>query len=93
MGARRREVQAERYESSSCSTKRHVDVDRARDLDLRGPGGAPRIVVERDEPALSYTHEQQADEDEDDNEPPNNTDADEADVCGLVPVTCCGNTS
>ena len=50
-------------------------------------------AVERDEPVLSYTHEQQADEDKDDNEPPNNTDADEADGCGLVPVTCCGNTS
>ena len=93
MSARWREVRAGLYESSSCSTERHVDVDRARDLDLRGPGGAPRIAVERDEPALSYTHEQQADEDEDDNQPPNNTDADEADVCGLVPVTCFGNTS
>ena len=93
MSARWREVRAGLYESSSCSTERHVGVDRARDLDLRGPGGAPRIAVERDEPALSYTHEQQADEDEDDNEPPNNTDADEADGCGLVPVTCCGNTS
>ena len=54
------------------------------------------ITEEQDEPVLSYTHEQhcqQADEDEDDNEPPNNTDADEADGCGLVPVTCCGNTS
>ena len=90
MGARRREVRAERYESSSCSTELHVDDDRARDLDLRGPGDAPRITAERDESALSYTHEQRADEDEDDDEPPNNADADEAGGCGLVPVTCCG---
>ena len=61
MSARWREVRARLYESSSCSTERHVDVDRARDLDLIGPGGAPRITEEQDEPVLSYTHEQQAD--------------------------------
>ena len=61
MSARWREVRAGLYESSSCSTERHVDVDRARDLDLIGSGGAPRITEEQDEPVLSYTHEQQAD--------------------------------
>ena len=85
MSARWREVRAGLYESSSCSTERHVDDDRARDLDLRGPGDAPRITAERDEPALSYTHEQRTDEDEDDDEPPKNTDADEAGGCGLGP--------
>ena len=88
MSARRREVRAGLYESSSCSTERHVDDDRARDLDLRGPGDAPWITEERDESALSYTHEQRADRDEDDDELPNNADADEAGGCGLVPVTC-----
>ena len=61
MSARWREVRAGLYESSSCSTERHVGVDRARDLDLIGPGGAPRSTEEQDEPVLSYTHEQQAD--------------------------------
>ena len=41
MSARRRDVRAGRYESSPCSMKRGVGVDRARDVDLRGPGDAP----------------------------------------------------
>ena len=46
-----------RYESSPCSIERHVGVDRARDLDLRGPGDAPPDAEERDEegPLLSTT--------------------------------------
>ena len=41
MSARRRDVRAGRYESSPCSMERDVGVDRARDVDLRGPGDAP----------------------------------------------------
>ena len=47
-----------RYESSPCSMERHVGVDRARDLDLRGPGDAPpdyRRARRREGPLLSTT--------------------------------------
>ena len=40
---------------------------------------------ERDAPVAVVRNEQQADEDRGDDEPPDNTDADEADGCGLVP--------
>ena len=54
-------------------------------MHLRGAGGAPPTAEERDAPVAVVRNEQQADEDRGDDEPPDNTDADEADGCGLVP--------
>ena len=67
MCARRREVRAGWYESSSYSTKRHVDVDRARDLHLRGAGGAPLDAESESETWAAVDDEQRARGDADDN--------------------------
>ena len=82
-----------RYESSPCSIERHVGVDRARDLDLRGPGDAPPDYRRaRRRRALAVDDdEQQACGDADDHRRDEEREAARPRGRGaLEPVTCCG---
>ena len=90
MSARRRDVRAGRYESSPCSMKRGVGVDRARDVDLRGPAGAPPDAEDQDG-RLAVDDEQQARGDADDDRRDVEREAARPRGRGaLGPVTCCG---